>query len=169
MIIEIPNENSIVKWKNDVKDEWKVAEISDLIKVYERLQGEWIEDSISRSWVEHNVLSLVDAETRIYAEQRLDNAPTVELNYMTAYFNGFEMAKQIHERPQGEWIEVGDNQPYSKDKLYGCSKCRFGSYLLSDTKNVNFCSNCGADMRKPNCVTCDHFGKCDGCEKREEE
>ena len=35
MIIEIPNENSIVKWKNDDKDEWKVAEISDLIKVYE--------------------------------------------------------------------------------------------------------------------------------------
>ena len=27
----------------------------------------------------------------------------------------------------------------------------------------------GADMRKPNCVTCDHFGKCEGCEKGEEE
>ena len=35
-------------------------------------------DCISRAWVEHNVLSLVDAETRIYAEQRLDNAPPVE-------------------------------------------------------------------------------------------
>lgn len=35
MIIEIPNENSIVKWKNDDKDDWKVAEISDLIKAYE--------------------------------------------------------------------------------------------------------------------------------------
>lgn len=35
MIIEISNENSIVKWKNDDKDEWKVAEISDLIKAYE--------------------------------------------------------------------------------------------------------------------------------------
>ena len=35
MIIEIPSENSIVKWKNDDKDEWKVAEISDLIKAYE--------------------------------------------------------------------------------------------------------------------------------------
>jgi len=29
--------------------------------------------------------------------------------------------------------------------------------------------NGGADMRKPNCVTCDHFGKCEGCEKGEEE
>ena len=27
----------------------------------------------------------------------------------------------------------------------------------------------GADMRKPNCVTCDHFGKCDGCERSGEE
>lgn len=43
MIIEIPNENSIVKWKNDDKDEWKVAEIFDLIKAYERPQGEWLE------------------------------------------------------------------------------------------------------------------------------
>ena len=43
MIIEIPNENSIVKWKNDEKDEWKIAEISDLIKAYERPQGKWFD------------------------------------------------------------------------------------------------------------------------------
>jgi len=35
-------------------------------------------DLISREWVIHNVLSLVDPETRIYAKQRLDDAPTVE-------------------------------------------------------------------------------------------
>jgi PHP family Zn ribbon phosphoesterase len=56
--------------------------------------------------------------------------------------------KALEERPQGEWIEVDDNQPYSKDKLYGCSKCRFGCYLLSDTKNVNFCPKCGVSMKK---------------------
>lgn len=27
----------------------------------------------------------------------------------------------------------------------------------------------GADMRKPNCVTCDHFGDCEGCERSSEE
>ena len=43
MIIEIPDENSIVKWKNDDKDEWKVAEISDLIKAYERPQDNLIQ------------------------------------------------------------------------------------------------------------------------------
>ena len=41
MIIEIPDDNSIVKWKKTDKDEWKSAEISDLIKVYEGLQGEF--------------------------------------------------------------------------------------------------------------------------------
>lgn len=38
MIIVIPEENSIVKWKyndRDTNEEWKVAEISDLIKAFE--------------------------------------------------------------------------------------------------------------------------------------
>lgn len=35
MIIEIPDDNSIVKWKKNDKDEWKSAEISDLINAYE--------------------------------------------------------------------------------------------------------------------------------------
>lgn len=42
MIIGIPDENSIIKWKYKDADEWKIAEISDLIKAYERPQGEWI-------------------------------------------------------------------------------------------------------------------------------
>lgn len=35
MIIEIPDDNSIVKWKKNDKEDWKSAEISDLIKAYE--------------------------------------------------------------------------------------------------------------------------------------
>ena len=35
MIIEIPDDNSIIKWKKNDKEDWKSAEISDLIKVYE--------------------------------------------------------------------------------------------------------------------------------------
>lgn len=87
----------------------------------------------------------------------IDNAPTVE-SYKEKYDNmkeayrllstAYEYEVTKEERPQGEWIEVGDNQPYSKDKLYGCSECGFGGYLLSDTKNVNFCLNCGAKMQK---------------------
>ncbi len=68
------------------------------------------------------------------------------------------------------------------------------SYLLNNCKNCPFWSiaetcntvplNCswlglyrhykGIDEaptveERPNCVTCDHFGKCEGCEKGEEE
>ena len=42
----MPFDNSIVKWKNNDKDEWKYAEISDLIQAYERPQGEWEESHI---------------------------------------------------------------------------------------------------------------------------
>lgn len=35
MIIEIPDDNSIVKWKKHDDDDWKSAEISDLIAAYE--------------------------------------------------------------------------------------------------------------------------------------
>lgn len=41
MIIDIPDENSIIKWKYKDTDEWKIAEIPDLIKAYERPKGEW--------------------------------------------------------------------------------------------------------------------------------
>lgn len=45
MIIKISNESSIIRWKNDDKEKWNVAVISDLIKAYERPQGEWLMDS----------------------------------------------------------------------------------------------------------------------------
>ena len=46
MIVEIPDDNSIVKWKMNDNDEWKSAEISDLIKAYEeRPQGEYVDIS----------------------------------------------------------------------------------------------------------------------------
>ena len=39
MIIEIPDGNSIVKWKYKDDEEWKRAEIYDLIKAYEDIMG----------------------------------------------------------------------------------------------------------------------------------
>lgn len=43
MIVEIPDDNSIIKWKAFGEEDWKYAEISDLITAYEkRPQGEWV-------------------------------------------------------------------------------------------------------------------------------
>ena len=94
------------------------------------------------------------------------------------------------ERPQGEWVYGEDD--CGQDGWF-CSECNFFVpwYYQYYEKDINFirdykvCPHClaemiaytgkdrdkkgGADMRKPNCVRCDHFGKCDGCEKGEEE
>ena len=49
MIVEIPDDNSIVKWKMNDKDEWKSAEIPDLIKAHNaRPRGVWISRSYYR-------------------------------------------------------------------------------------------------------------------------
>lgn len=42
---------------------------------------------------------------------------------------------------------------------YPCSICKNNHPNMFEWKETS----------KPNCVTCDHFGKCEGCEKRDEE
>ena len=59
----------------------------------------------------------------------IDNAPTVA------------------ERPQGEWKEVNG---YDGDVFYECNQCGEPWILNAGTpeeNNMNFCPNCGADMR----------------------
>lgn len=111
-------------------------------------------DSISREWVIHNVLSLVDPETRIYAKQRLDDAPTVE-NITIFCENADEKAvadlkaelqNVIKERQKGgEWILQYRNL---NGEYYTCSQC--GRMILVDPdeslSDYPFC-HCGADMR----------------------
>lgn len=65
-------------------------------------------------------------------------------DYANAYKEGYKQAiidgKTNFSRPQGEWLfkEITDDY-----KIYGqCSLCK-------QRKRIdNFCSNCGADMRK---------------------
>lgn len=71
-----------------------------------------------------------------------------------------DVAFKAMERPQGEWH-------WNEQGYFYCNKCN--RQPRDQYAVTNFCPNCGADMRKPNCVTCDHFGKCEGCEKRNEE
>lgn len=66
----------------------------------------------------------------------IDNAPSVDIKdqiagaYNEGYMCGNKEAEKA--RPQGEWL------------FHRCSLC--GRYDARD--NENFCSNCGADMRK---------------------
>ncbi len=43
-----------------------------------------------------------------------------------------------------EWIEDGDNQPMSCDKMYCCSNCK--QNRRSESRFTNYCSNCGAKL-----------------------
>ena len=109
MIIEIPNDNSIVKWKNDDKDEWKVAEISDLIKAYERPQGDLISHEALKKALEVTQYNDIDDLTR--TERLIDNALAVEQEvYMTGedydlYMKGYNQARKDFERLQSERIK----------------------------------------------------------------
>ena len=52
------------------------------------------------------------------------------------------------------------------DEMYDCIKKDTESemYIIDVIKKGT-----PIETDKQNCVTCDHFGKCEGCEKREEE
>lgn len=99
-----------------------------------------VSDLVSRSWVEHNVLSLMDAEARIYAQGRLDNAPTVEAytsEDIVKYISATEdLVREKLERPIGEWVWHTDIA------FYTCSKCDGIGYIRD-----KFCKHCGAKMQ----------------------
>ena len=96
MIIEIPDENSVIKWKNGDNDEWKSAEISDLINAYEkRPQGELIgRDALKE---EFNLIASKSVTGEWFSipikhiKQIIDNATPVEYPfYQEAYQTGYE-------------------------------------------------------------------------------
>ena len=80
MIIEIPDDNSIIKWRYKDNEDWKSAEISDLIKAYERppFASITIDEEKMKEYVEQ-------AKAEILAEYKI-------------------------ERPKGEWKHevIGD-------------------------------------------------------------
>ncbi len=123
-------------------------------------------DLISRSELKKALCEFMKNNIGIYSNEIfyiVDSIPAVDAPTCTdiieANKEGYNNARRLYERPQGEWIDTGSGQE--------CSICKEIQYGYDSFRN--FCPNCGADMRKPNCVTCDHFGKCEGCEKGEEE
>ena len=53
----------------------------------------------------------------------------------------------LKKRPQGEWVEKLD---YNRDTYYDCSVCGNSWTTIEGTpcdNGMNFCPNCGADMR----------------------
>ena len=81
----------------------------------------------------------------------IDNAPTVDLWEMRqeATENALKKAEVLYERPQGEWITVHfeANELNAPEKsMFDFVKCPFCETIHQGRHN--FCSRCGADMRK---------------------
>jgi hypothetical protein len=148
MIIEVPNENSIVKWKNDEKDEWKVAEISDLIKAYERPHGDLISRDALRKDIEHLYSIYAENKDWFYTDvlNHIDNAPTVEaysferVQELVKLNQQFAQEIENLKRPQGEWIEKRDSLGHIQ--LY-CNQCD----AKAQVGFISFCGKCGAKMK----------------------
>lgn len=84
----------------------------------------------------------------------IDNAQAVEITeeqainklHETGWLIGHD--KEMTTRPQGEWKTV---KGIDGDEYYECSNCGEPWVLMAGTpkdNNMNFCPNCGAEMRK---------------------
>lgn len=94
----------------------------------EALKQEPCEDAVSRQAVYVIADTFTDGTVRICMRDSVSELPSVQPI-----------------RPKGEWEEYIDRNDYNdyESKSYVCSKCHH--IQLAAT---NFCSNCGADMRK---------------------
>ena len=97
-----------------------------------------------------------------------EQVPTVEAktteDCIIAYGDGYETARRLYERQQGEWVY---NSYGNGCGNWHCSECGIIIVMCKNSHN-NFCPNCGADMRgKPDqlrdCENCVHHSD-NGCE-----
>ena len=84
--------------------------------------------------------------TFVFTPEEIDDAPTVETSkiehkaYNEGFKDGVDQGIRLSQTP-GEWLWLCDT-PNAKYK-WACNKCGRGV-----KEQENYCSNCGADMRK---------------------
>ena len=88
----------------------------------------------------------------VIGKNLIDNAPPVEVFTLEDMQNNYDLGAMHengkHDRPQGKWKTVDG---YDGDEYYECSNCGEPWVLYAGTpeeNNMNFCPNCGADLRK---------------------
>ena len=92
---------------------------------------------------------VIDKENEITKLENMLETLTDEKDKQSVRFainviSGFN--EVLSERPQGEWIFLGDNPNRdnpNQSHSWSCNKCGRGV-----KEQENFCPNCGADMRK---------------------
>lgn len=62
----------------------------------------------------------------------------------SCWWDGYNTAKKLFERPHGKWIENLDSRNDEMQASCYCSECGASCYCATD----KFCHECGADMRE---------------------
>lgn len=97
-------------------------------------------DLISREALKEAIIELnLDNTSHWTVIHTINNAPAVDLWQLRqeATENALKKAEVLYGRPQGKWQKVGK---------YACECSICGESVCGDF--MNFCPNCGADMRK---------------------
>ena len=81
---------------------------------------------------------------------------------LTIYFYGRKTVLKVLDLPKDYQKLSAFNCPIAR--MWNSESGNGISVLLADKSYGT-----PIEVDKPNCVTCDHFGKCEGCEKKEEE
>lgn len=101
-------------------------------------------DLISRSELKNHKF-VVDRYIQIGGRTNGKTLDNVSIAYQMGWNDAIDAiidnAPTVDERPRGEW----DKSPVSR--FYTCSFCGKTSPDLSSYMKMNFCPNCGADMR----------------------
>ena len=137
-------------------DEWQGNE--DLTTAYLR----YIQDrrqTMNNDLISRSALKILVEQTQIINPKLsvydvlkiIDNAPTVDAipnkegyeMYNKGYMSGYEICKKDNEPKKGEWKIY--KSPVNR--YYQCSCCGKNSPDFTAYMKMNFCPNCGADMR----------------------
>ena len=105
--------------------DWNNCHTSEQLESISTTKNDLGVDCISRQ----AVLDLINADWKYEGlEIEINNLPTV-----------------TPIRPKGHWIPI-----YQGDEIIGyrCSECEFGNTFGKGTIGMNYCPNCGADMRE---------------------
>jgi len=118
MIIEVLKENSIIKWKYNDKDKWKYAEISDLIKAYEKTQVTVFAENASKEEIENFKQEL---EKVLERPKDCSDCKRYDSPYFEVKFDKEQMQELVNkakaevlasiEITQCEWIPVSERLP----------------------------------------------------------
>lgn len=149
MIIEISDDSSMVKWKMNDNEDWKSAEISDLIKAYESPKVTVFAENASKEEIEDFKQELENVLERPQGD--------IFTNEIVAGKCPIEAGGNCPLKSPSEWIAREDMDYIDENKVvhkhFECKECGLiHDFIDGHTSQYNFCPQCGARMHNGGAV-----------------